>query len=528
MNGYGRKPGFTFAQVFGLAVSGVRFIETMKDWRRRDEQEARIQESFLKVEEAHDFLMRPTPSGLLGNAALGTLQEAGRARLLDPDGFYLGSLSGLPLFYSGNAHLLTYARTGGGKGRDVILPNLAHVGRQSLVVVDVKDGENAYASARHRARALGQKVFFLNPWNCLQAGNTRLNPLSRLVRLVAAGERVELAAKEIALILIPPAKRGADNAWISQGAQRILAARMTFLAYERPEECRLSSLWRFVNQGNEGLAFDLGEMAASSHVSVSGPAHTMFSLIEDAPKQWEAYRSDMQTALDAYDPGSELEAATDADDFDPALLKDEPATIYLMTPSGKLGVAAQWISLVTNHLIETIAAQPGEVRTLFLLDEFAQLPPMPGMTKALRLYRGRGIQLWFFAQGRFSLQERYPPEIVKEIEDQAAVLQMWGVEDPSLLKDIEAWSGKTTVAVRGINHNGGQVEGLSKGISEQARAVLQVEDIRAIGEGRQILKLPGHPLFVADRIPFHEIDPFRDQLLDVRDVAGGDARICLA
>jgi len=527
MNGYGRRPGLTFGQVWSLGIGAVRLVESLKGWRRADEQEARIEASFRQVEENRAYLTNPTPSGLLGDSALGAVQDTRRAGLLDPGGFYLGALAGLPLFYSGNAHLLTYARTGGGKGRDVILPNLAHVQDKSLVAIDVKDGENAYASARHRAKALGHRVFFLNPWNCLKAGNARLNPLGRLVRLAKAGERVELAAREIALILVPAPRRGADNAWVSQGAQRILTARMAFLAYERPEECRLSSLWRFVNQGNQGLAYDLGEMASSSHVTVAGQAETMFSLIEDAPKQWEAYRSEIQTALDAYEPGSELEAATDADDFDPSLLKDEPATIYLMTPSGKLGVAAQWISLVTNHLIETVAAKHGEVRTLFLLDEFAQLPPMPGITKALRLYRGRGIQLWFFAQGRFSLQERYPPEIVKEIEDQADVLQMWGIEDPSLLKDVEAWSGKTTVAVRGVNRSGGQVEGLSTGISEQARPVLQVEDIRAIGEGRQLLKLPGHPLFVAERIPFYEIDPFRDQLRDVRDVARGDVRLSL-
>lgn len=73
----------------------------------------------------------------------------------------------------------------------------------------------------------------------------------------------------------------------------------------------------------------------------------------------------MQGAVDAYKPGSELEASTDADEFDPATLKVKPATVYLMTPSGKLGVAAQWISLVTNHLIETVAAQAGGVNILF-------------------------------------------------------------------------------------------------------------------------------------------------------------------
>ena len=524
---YDHRGSISAGSLLRWGLSLVRLYQTGKTWQRSDAQEDRIVESMRRVEEARAFLTDPTPSGLLGDARLATLADADQASMLSPSGFYLGALEGVPLFYTGGAHLLTYARTGSGKGRDVILPNLAHVPAHSVVVIDVKDGENAYASARHRLHTLGQAVVLINPWNLLQAGSARINPLARLVWLASRGERVELAAKEIALILIPAPKKASENAWVYQGAQRLLALRMAFLAYERPDDCRLSALWRFVNQGQDELLADLGEMMLCERMTISGQAKSFFSIITEAPKQWEAYRSEVLTAVDAYEPGSELEAATSGDDFDLGLLKAQPCTVYLMVPSEKLGVAAQWISLICNHAIETIAARTGPVRTLFLLDEIAQLPPMPGLMKALRLYRGRGIQLWLFCQGRFSLQERFPPEVVKEIEDQVDVLQLFSPEEPSLLKDIETWSGKTTVAIRGVNRNGGQVEGLSMGISEQARPVLQAEDIRLLGDRRQLLKLPGFPLFVADRIPFYEIDPFRDRLGDVRDIARGDVVLTL-
>ena len=524
-NPYDHRGGLSVWSVLGTVMRGVRLWQASKSWVRADAQEKRIVDSQRKVEEAHAFLTNPTPSGLLGDGRLGTLEDARAAGLLDRTGYYLGAMEGVPLFYAGGAHLLTYARTGSGKGRDVILPNLAHITHESLWVVDVKDGENAYASAVHRSARLGLPVVLINPWNLLKAGTTRINPLARLVELAARGERVEVAAKEIAFILVPSPKKAADNAWVSQGAQRLLALRMTFLAYERPAECRLSSLWRFVNQGQAELLADLGEMMLSERVSIRGQAGAFFSLVTEAPKQWEAYRSEVQTAVDAYEPGSELETSTAADEFDLGRLKREPCTVYLMVPSEKLGVVAQWISLITNHAVETIAARTGEVRTLFLLDEVAQLPAMPGLIKALRLYRGRGIALWLFCQGRFSLQERFAPEIVKEIEDQVDVLQMFSPEEPSLLKDIETWSGKRTVAVRGVNQSGGQVEGLSMGISEQARPVLQAEDTRALGAGLQLLKLPGHPLFVVERIPFFSIDPWAEQLADVRHVASGNVTL---
>jgi len=95
-----------------------------------------------------------------------------------------------------------------------------------------------------------------------------------------------------------------------------------------------------------------------------------------------------------------------------------------MAPSEKLGVIAPWISLIVNYAVETIARERGPLRTCFFLDEFPQLPPAPAIMKALRLYRGKGIQLWFFSQGRYSMEGRWSRDAVKEFEDQAAIVTM--------------------------------------------------------------------------------------------------------
>src|SRR3546814_2036431 len=71
----------------------------------------------------------------------------------------------------------SYARAGTGKGRDFILPNLSHVRNRSLIVIDVKDGENCFASFEHRSQTLGQRCVYLNPFKLLGLLNTRINPL---------------------------------------------------------------------------------------------------------------------------------------------------------------------------------------------------------------------------------------------------------------------------------------------------------------------------------------------------------------
>lgn len=92
-----------------------------------------------------------------------------------------------------------------------------------------------------------------------------------------------------------------------------------------------------------------------TEVLISGPAAHFAAVQNDAPKQWEAYLSEVVNAVEAYAPETALARATSQDEFDFTTLKHSPSTVYLMTPSRLVGIATQWIALVTNHVIETIA-----------------------------------------------------------------------------------------------------------------------------------------------------------------------------
>src|SRR3546814_11949874 len=89
----------------------------------------------------------------------------------------------------------------------------------------------------------------------------------------------------------------------------------------------------------------------------AGKAESLRATAKDAPKQFEAYKSDCIEALNPFEPGKSLDSATSAHDFDFKILKHEPTTVYLMAPSEKLAVAAPWISLIISHIIETVARE---------------------------------------------------------------------------------------------------------------------------------------------------------------------------
>src|SRR4051812_44682794 len=81
----------------------------------------------LRAQEMEVLMRQARPSGLLGDGGLADLRDAQAADLFDPEGIFLGALNGRMLFYNGEGPVVVWVRTRAGKGRDLILPNLAHL-----------------------------------------------------------------------------------------------------------------------------------------------------------------------------------------------------------------------------------------------------------------------------------------------------------------------------------------------------------------------------------------------------------------
>lgn len=464
------------------------------------------------------------PSGALGDSRLADQNDINRAGLDDPRGLFLGAHKGRLLFWNSDESILTYLRTGGGKGTCLIQPNLAHVSDRSLVVIDIKNGELAWASNKHRELNLGIKSIFINPYGLHGLPSTRINPLQKLIDTAASGLGFDGEAEGIAHILVPQPKSEGDNAWVRKGAIELLSLRMEFLAKFDPENCTLSYLWRFINGNAEHFAMAFSLMATCGDESIERRAMTYDGMREDAPKQWEAIRSEAASAVSIFEPTKSLGKATAAHDFDLTRLKREKITIFFILPVNRLDMAAPFGSLFVNLSIETLAATTGPVRTTIILDEFANFPKVSGILRSLRLHRSLGIQFWFFAQGRHSMTGKWGRDDVKEIEDQVGCTLLKSVWEPDLLKDISLWSGNRTILSRGVSHNGGTVETGASNMGETKRPVLQTEDILNLGTDKFIIRISSMArLLIADAVPFFKVKPWKDQIRDVRDLHRGDA-----
>lgn len=509
-------------------MRGGRFGTGMNTFMSVHRQTLEADHAARARERAHameNAMRHAAPSQALGNGRLASLHDVKASGLFNNDGIFLGGLDGRLLFYGGDAPIMTIARTGAGKGRDLILPNLAHLRDRSLIVCDPKDGENAFVAAAHRRDTLGHKVVFLNPFgiNGDQFPDTKINPFNLLLNIVRSGARIDSEAAEIAHILIPRPVKASGDEWVRSGALRLTATVLEYLAIFDSENCTPARLWSFANSSGFDLGAQFAMMETCGIPSIEGRAASFNLVRHDAPKQWEAYKSALADALEPFAPDGALAVATSANEFDLRRLKHELVTIFLIVPSRKLAAAASWIALQINNAIETIADERGPVRTSFILDEFAQLPPIEAVTKATRLYRSKGIQLWFFAQSRYSIRERYPEVLAREFEEQAGVVTMRAIGESDLIRDLELLSGNRTILNRGVSHNGGTVETAAANLGESKRSVLQAEDILSLGLTKQIIKVATMPhLIVSDCVPFYAVDPWRHQLGDVRTLHRGE------
>lgn len=329
-----------------------------------------------------------------------------------------------PLLYKGDGHLMTIAPTGGGKGVGVIIPNLlTYPG--SVIAVDIK-GELTQVTARRR-REMGQKVVVLDPFG-LVTDRTRpgdsLNPFD-LFHLPGADP--ESDAEMLAAQFSVDHSFSTDRYWDDTG-KGLAAGLIAHLATGGAEDERNPSALRkllYMDDLDYNIAtwLDKGE--------VKNPlARDEFVAYLSAPS--DKTRPCIRTTACTYMKclGSELVSrAMETSSFDlRAMMDGQPMTVYLVIPPEKLeshrAVLRAWVATLLTAVLRR--KQLPELRTLFVVDEAAQLGEMPLLRTAMTLLRGYGLQCWTFWQDLGQLRTLYPNDWTTMVSNSAA-MQAFGL-----------------------------------------------------------------------------------------------------
>ena len=414
---------------------------------------------------------------LYGSAAWMSLDEGEAAGIAgaNASGLLVGTHSGgQPLRYPGQAHVLTFAPTGSGKGVSAIIPNLLEYDG-SIMCIDPK-GENAAVTARYRRETLHQQVYLLDPWELVTDDTATFNPLQWID---PDSPDFEEDCMMLADTLVPPSG-GADSHWDKEAKSLIAGMIMLVVLHEEPEDMHLPRVYEFLSRSSEDFRALIREMMNSPNTALA-QAGNRFDQKND--REGPAVISSALANLH-FLSSSRMRKVLATSTFDPMRIKKEKMTVYLILPPDRLDTMSPWLRLMIAMTLTSFSRDKTvpDKQVLFLLDEFASLGHLEKVKTAMGLMRGYGVKLWPILQDLGQLQAIYP-KAWKSFVANAGAIQVFGTNDPDTAEYFSKKAGTKTVEEWKPDKQGGG------DFNRFGRRLIMADEIMRLDSQQQLLFL---------------------------------------
>lgn len=323
-------------------------------------------------------------------------------------GIYFGG----GMYFNDRGHLLSIAGTRGGKGTNLVIPNMLGIGEYpgSWVVIDPK-GEAAAICARYQ-RAQGKRVFLLNPWDLL-AGHVPASCSYNPFDMLGDKDSMHLIddAQVIAEMLVPINPQEHEK-FFTDAARSIVAGLIAYIAFTKDDDKRnLNTLYQYLRLKKEDWDDVLSDMFAckidgNNGQIISVIAQEIRNVMGTGDKTWGIIQTTMLQSTDFIKSPALQKSMTS--DFDPVFLRDGDTVVYVVIPADKLSSHSRWLRLVVMTLIRSVVRNPiKDKQVCFLLDEFSALGYLSEIEIALGTYAGYGVTIWPVLQSLIQLQALY-------------------------------------------------------------------------------------------------------------------------
>lgn len=339
--------------------------------------------------------------------------------------------AGNPLWLDGEGHMITIAPTGAGKGRGALIPNLLTY-EGPAIVIDPK-GEACHITARRR-REMGQKVHVIDPFAIISPETDSLNPMDAFA---IPGIDASALALDIAKQLSGGGKISKDPFWDIRGHDLSAGVIAAIAATREPEERNLIQVRRMLKRDdstyNLAVLLDTvgGKIPSFAYEEISNYLQTT-----------DVTRSGIHATACSYfsviaSEAAQRTVAKSTIDLD-AVRRGDPMTIYLVVPPSKLASHAPLFRLWTAALMSAVLSRDANLpkyRTLFAIDECAQLGDFGLLAMVYTLARAYGMRVWAFFQDLAQIQRILPDEWSTVLTN-AAAIQVFGVPNHLMATDL--------------------------------------------------------------------------------------------
>lgn len=458
---------------------------------------------------------------LYGEARFAKRSEIKAAGLLGEGGIIVGKLGRQYLMYSGDSHVYVAAPTRGGKGVGIVIPNLLNW-PDSVVVLDIKQ-ENWDLTSGFRA-AHGHECFLFNP--AARDGRTHCwNALAYISE--EPGARINDIQK-IASMIWPDPADGGDPIWTA--SCRSLFLGLVLYLLETPGST--VSLGEVLRQGMSATPKRLKEMLekrqASDEPLSAACVAALSDYLDTSDNTRTSIRKSFTSRLELWQ-NPMIDAATSRNDFDLRELRRKPMSVYIGITPDDLDRMAPIINLLFQQIIDLntreLPQQDPSLRykCLLLMDEFMAPGRIPVLAKGISYIAGYGLRILAIFQSPAQVRDPrggYGHEAAETLFDNMDVRVVFAPANYRIAKEISDELGTDTVKKRSKGKSGQAFKSKShsENESEHGRALLLPQEVKEIGQWKEILLVRNVKPIKCEKIRFF-LDPvFTDRLRAVSPV----------
>jgi type IV secretion system protein VirD4 len=334
------------------------------------------------------------------------------------------------LAYAGDAHLMTVAPTGAGKGVGVVVPTaLTYSG--PMAIFDTK-GE-IYHITHRRRRELGQAVYKIDPFGVIEEATDSLNPLDLFT---LAGADIDSDSQALAHLLSVGNRGVKDPFWDLNGCglHSGVIGHLAFLHRTNPQGfVKLCELLM-----SDDVVYNLAVLLDTCGKTMPRMAYREIAAFLQMSER-DTRPGVLATAQSYIKPingervARTLEKSTVPLD---GIVRGDPMTVYIIIPPDRLdshkGLLKLWVGTLLKAVTSRRVLPPN--RTLFMLDEAAQLGNFAQLETVITLCRGYGVQCWTIWQDLAQLQGLYPTSW-RTMLNNCGVVQVFGLNNLKMASD---------------------------------------------------------------------------------------------
>ena len=450
------------------------------------------------------------PQSLHGDARFAKWSEIKKAGLIDPPQGYdktilVGKYKNNYLTYGGYQFVMLAAPTRSGKGVGVVIPNCLNYS-DSLVVLDIKL-ENFDITSGFRAEH-GQEVYLFAPFD-VNGRTHRYNPLEyisddpaeRIGDIDAIGTALYSGGNEN------------DKFW-SENAKDLFRGLCLFVLERNDLPKSFGEILRQASGKGKPLKEyiyeELKKAQDEGRPFSNACIDCLNRVLSNSENTLAGIVATFGTPLLIFQ-NPRVDLATSANDFDLREVRRERMSIYFKVPPNKLKEGSVLVNLFFDQLLNlNTRVLPSQDKTLkhqclVLLDEMTSIGRVAMIAQAVSYMAGYNMRLLTIIQNKSQLEDAYGKAGALTLLSNHALMVMYA-PSPTVQSDAQEYSemlGYETVKSRSRTAS---MNSSSTSTSDQRRALMLPQEIRELGQTREIVSLENCKPILCDKIRYYE-DP---------------------